>query len=317
MERELAAPARILATPLTSLVARITIKPQGHASPRRHGPPWEEKMATSIRLFRGAFGHVSILNVASDLVTHAHSEAHIIVWLDGAAGEMMVGRASVRPGPGLAVAVNSFEPHSHSFPAGSEPGRFLAFYIDPEWVRRRRGLAAGAELFSAPSVPIDPWLQKAAENLLARHDDGMLAEEIAAYETERFIDSMLDAADAARPRRVRNGGRTMLDFRVRKAIALMQEHVADRISFDAVARAVGLSRPHFFALFKEQTNLTPNVYWNTLRMQEALRQLESEESVIVVAENLGFTTPGNFSRFFRDHAGVTPTLYREAAHAAA
>lgn len=274
-------------------------------------------MATSIKLFRGAFGHVSILNVASDLVTHAHAEAHIIVWLDGAAGEMIVGRASVLPGPETAVAVNSFEPHSHSFPAGSEPGRFLAFYIDPEWVCGRRGLAATAGIFAAPAVPIDSWLHEAAKTLLDRLDDGFLSEEIAAYEAERFIDAVLDAADAARPRRGRNASPATLDFRVRKAIALMQEHVAERISFDAVARAVGLSRPHFFALFKEQTKLTPNVYWNTLRMQEALRQLQSEESVIAVASNLGFTTPGNFSRFFRDHAGVPPTLYREAAHAAA
>ena len=275
-------------------------------------------MATSIKLFRGAFGHVSILNVASALVTHAHAEAHLIVWLDGTPGEMTVGEARVAPGPETAIAVNSFEPHSHSFPAGSEPGRFLAFYIDPEWVCRRRRLASAAEIFAAPAVPIDHWLRHAAGTLLDRLlDDGVLAEEMAAYEIERFIDLMLDAADAAPPRRARGNGRPALDFRVRKAIALMQAHVADRISFDAVARSVGLSRPHFFALFKEQTNLTPNVYWNTLRMQEALRQLESEESVIAVACNLGFTTPGNFSRFFRDHAGVPPTLYREAAHSAA
>ena len=88
--------------------------------------------------------------------------------------------------------------------------------------------------------------------------------------------------------------------------------------FDEVARSVGLSRPHFFALFKEQTNLTPNVYWNTLRMEEALRQLQwSQEPLIAVACNLGFTTQGNFTRFFRDHAGVPPTLYREAARAMA
>lgn len=274
-------------------------------------------MATSIKLFRGAFGHVSILDVASDLVTHAHAEAHIIFWLGGTAGEMTVGRTNVRPGPEIAVTVNSFEPHCHSFPTGSRPGRFLAFYIDPEWVCRRRGLASAAELFAAPAVAIDSWLQGAARMLIERLDDGVLGEQIAAYETERFIDAMLDAADAARPSRSRSAGRSALDFRVRKAIALMQEHVAERISFDSVARSVGLSRPHFFALFKEQTHLTPNVYWNTLRMQEALRQLASEESVVAVASNLGFTTPGNFSRFFRDHAGVPPTLYREAAHSAA
>ena len=99
-----------------------------------------------------------------------------------------------------------------------------------------------------------------------------------------------------------------------KAIELMKANVSERICFDDVARSVGLSRPHFFALFKEQTSLTPNVYWNTLRMQEALRQLQwSREPLTSVAWNLGFTTQGNFTRFFRDHAGVPPTLYREAA----
>ena len=71
-------------------------------------------MAESIRLFRGAFGHVSILHVAGDLVTHAHAEAHIIVWLGGAAGEMTIGRESIRLGPALAAGINAFEPHSHA-----------------------------------------------------------------------------------------------------------------------------------------------------------------------------------------------------------
>jgi len=129
---------------------------------------------------------------------------------------------------------------------------------------------------------------------------------------------VLDAADASAPQEARTRINTMQDFRVRKAIQLMKANVCERISFDDVARSVGLSRPHFFALFKEQTNLTPNVYWNTLRMEEAVRQLQwSQEPLISVACNLGFTTQGNFSRFFRDHVGVPPTLYREAARATA
>ena len=138
---------------------------------------------------------------------------------------------------------------------------------------------------------------------------------MAEYEVERFIDSIMDAADAAAPRR-RGARMRGHDFRVRKSMQIMREKVAERISFDEVARTVGLSRPHFFALFKEQTRLTPNVYWNTLRMEEALRQLQaSEEPLTAVASNLGFTTQGNFTRFFRDHAGVPPTLYREAVRA--
>jgi len=274
-------------------------------------------MTTSIRLFRGAFGHVSVLNVGSNFVTHAHAEAHLIVWLEGTPGEMTVGGRTVRLGPDRAAGINEFEPHSHAMAADGAPGLFLAFYIDPAWARRRRALAPGAPLFAQPAIALDAWLHRAATALYANLLDEDGIGEFAAYEIERFIDSMLDAAPASRPNRQRaeQGGR---DPRVCRAIALMREHVCERACFDEVARAVGLSRPHFFALFKEQTGLTPNVYWNTLRMEEAQRQLQgSREPLTSVAWNLGFTTQGNFSRFFRDHAGVPPTLYREAARAGA
>jgi AraC family transcriptional regulator len=273
-------------------------------------------MATSIRLFRGAFGHVSVLNVASDFVTHAHAEAHIIVWLEGAAGEMTVGAEKVRLGAEVAAGINSLQPHSHALSADGRPGKFLAFYIDPEWFYRRRGVTRGEPIFASASIPIDPWLHRAAVMLYEELNDSDI-DELALYEIERLIDSLADAADAVRPRRARAAGQDGIDFRVLKAIELMKANVRERICFDDVAKSVGLSRPHFFSLFKEQTNLTPNVYWNTLRMQEALRQLQwSSEPLTSVAWNLGFTTQGNFTRFFRDHAGVPPTIYREAMQSA-
>ncbi|RVC39634.1 AraC family transcriptional regulator, partial [Mesorhizobium sp. M4A.F.Ca.ET.090.04.2.1] len=192
------------------------------------------------------------------------------------------------------------------------------FYIDPDWARRRRDLPSSAPLFAQAAITLEPWLHQAAAHLLDHLSDNESIDDIANYEIERFIDSVLDAADASAPHVARGRVNTMQDFRVRKAIQLMKANVCERISFDDVARSVGLSRPHFFALFKEQTNLTPNVYWNTLRMEEAVRQLQwSQEPLISVACNLGFTTQGNFSRFFRDHVGVPPTLYREAARAMA
>ena len=272
---------------------------------------------TSIRLFRGEFGHVSVLNVASDFVTHAHPEAHAIVWVEGTAGEMTVGRRTVALGAGIAAGINPFEPHSHELSGDGKPGLFLAFYIDPAWARLRRRISAGVPVFADAAIPLEPWLHRAAVSLLDHlcNEDGL--DDIAGYEIERLIDNLFEAGNALCPRRShRPDGPALLDFRVRKAIDLMKQNVCERISFDDMARSVGLSRPHFFALFKEQTNLTPNVYWNSLRMEEALRQLQwSQEPLISVACNLGFTTPGNFSRFFRDHAGVPPTLYREAAQA--
>lgn len=269
-------------------------------------------MTESIRLFRGRFGHVSLLNVGGNLVTHAHQEVHIVLWLAGAAGTMTVGGRHVLPEPGIAIGVNSFEPHNHMFAEDEIPGQFLAFYIDWDWLAERRGLRAGTPAFAEPAICLEPWLEQAARCLPDRLIEG---DEMVAYEVERFIDHVLDAADARRPRDTGQGQRAASDFRIRKALALMEANVGERICFDDVARAVGLSRPHFFALFKEQMSVTPNVYWNTLRIAEAQRCLQSsDETMISLACTLGFTSQGNFSRFFREHTGVPPTVYREAAN---
>ena len=275
-------------------------------------------MMESIKLYRGRFGHISLLNVATDFVTHAHDEVHIILWLEGTGGEMTIGRQTMQLGPEIAGGINSFEPHSHALAQDGVPGSFLAFYIDPDWIHLRRGLAIGAPVFARPFIPIDPWIRGAAACLLDSLSRSNGVDDLASYEVERFIDTFIDVADATAPESARIASVcSTSDFRVRKAIELMKSHVCERICFDKVARSVGLSRPHFFALFKEQMNLTPNVYWNTLRMAEAARRVQfSEESLVSVALHMGFSSQGNFSRFFRDHIGVPPAVYRLAARSA-
>lgn len=272
----------------------------------------------SIRLFRSAFGHVSVLNAASDLVTHAHPEAHVIIWLDGDPGRMVVGDVEIRPGSEEAVCVNSLQSHSHHF-SEDKPGSFLAFYLQPEWAAARMRRRPGAPLFRNPVVRLDDDLRATMSLLLERLLGDAECSDVAAYEVERMIDRLIEGIGVAQSTMPPNAvSAARLDHRIRKALALMQANVSGRLGLDEIARGVGLSRPHFFSLFKDQTGLTPNVYWNTLRMEEALRQIGSaEESLTSVACNLGFTTQANFTRFFRDHAGVPPTLYREAARTAA
>ncbi|MGE0500674.1 MAG: helix-turn-helix domain-containing protein [Rhizobiaceae bacterium] len=271
----------------------------------------------SIKLHRGAFGHVSVLNAASDLVTHAHPEAHVIIWLEGDPGRMIVGATEVRLGPGEAVCVNSLQPHSHHFSEG-KPGSFLAFYLEPKWAASRMRRRSGEALFRNPVVRLDRRLRANASALLVHLLAGYDLGDFASYEIGRMIDQLVEGIGRVQSAVPADTRATHLDHRIRKALALMQANVSGRLGLDEVARRVGLSRPHFFSLFKGQMDLTPNVYWNTLRMEEALRQIEgSEEPLTSVACNLGFTTQANFTRFFRDHAGVPPTLYREAARTVA
>jgi AraC-like DNA-binding protein len=60
--------------------------------------------------------------------------------------------------------------------------------------------------------------------------------------------------------------------------------------------------------------MTPHVYLNLLRMELAVKSVvHTDDSLAAVSDNLGFSAPAHFSRFFRDHAGVNPSEFRQVA----
>ena len=60
--------------------------------------------------------------------------------------------------------------------------------------------------------------------------------------------------------------------------------------------------------------MTPHVYLNLLRMELAVKSVvHSDDSLSAVSGNLGFSAQGHFTRFFRDHAGVSPSEFRRVA----
>ena len=104
------------------------------------------------------------------------------------------------------------------------------------------------------------------------------------------------------------------DFRVRKCIKLMSDSPCAEIELDDIARESGLSRPHFYRLFRSQTGVTPNLYLNTLLMERALDALVATESPIAdIGFDLGFSSQSGFTRFFAGNVGMAPTDYRRAA----
>jgi transcriptional regulator GlxA family with amidase domain len=109
--------------------------------------------------------------------------------------------------------------------------------------------------------------------------------------------------------------RKMLDYRLRKAMNHMRENLANPSIAEEVADLVGLSRSRFFELFHDELGTSPNVFWNAVRCEEAAKRLQhSPENMTTMAMDLGFSSPGNFSRFFKEHMGVTPSTFRRVTH---
>ena len=112
---------------------------------------------------------------------------------------------------------------------------------------------------------------------------------------------------------MRNDWVTVSDFRIRKSMQLMKERLGDELVLDTIARDSGLSRPHFYKLFRQNIGLTPNIYLNTLRMETSINRLtQTADPITSIGLDIGFSSQASFTRFFTSNSGIAPTEYRRA-----
>lgn len=262
----------------------------------------------------GAFGQAIVLEARTDLVAHSHSESQIVFWLGGARARASVGDQFVQYDENTGLATNANQSHDMTLLDDSGPAIFLVFMISRAWLNERRKATGRPFVFPSPHIPIDASLRQACWkilDLILSNDDATQALDDL---VEQLITATIDAVSVERATNTRRLLPPLLDHRLRSAIALMREQVSEPSGVDEIASRVGLSRAHFFTLFKEQLNTTPQVFWSAIRVEEAMRRLISqEESLTSVALDLGFSAPSNFSRFFKEHTGVSPSAFRRAA----
>lgn len=94
---------------------------------------------------------------------------------------------------------------------------------------------------------------------------------------------------------------------VERAMQYMKKNLDNPTSIVKVADAVGCSRARLFEIFKEATGLTPNDYWQRMRVEEAYRRLlGTKDSITKIAMDCGFTTSQYFCTVFRKYWGISP-----------
>ncbi|SFD16078.1 AraC family transcriptional regulator, carnitine catabolism transcriptional activator [Pseudomonas citronellolis] len=99
--------------------------------------------------------------------------------------------------------------------------------------------------------------------------------------------------------------------RLGRAIALMEQHLEEPLSCEALAARVGLSRRQLERQFMQHTGLTPLKYYLALRLARAHNLLQQTRmSVAQVAASAGFGSLEHFSRAYRARFGCTPSSDR-------
>lgn len=270
-------------------------------------------MSSAVAVFHGAFGRVCLYSMDRRMAPHAHREGHLVFHVQGPPAQMSVGDDVWPISPGQAIAVSPWQPHFFLPAPTPTPTLALVLYIRPAWFLEVARQAFASMHFGRVGIEVTEPLMRlvrgtAATMLDPDADDPMLEDRLCALSQSAYDQSWQwteQGQSFVGPNVV---GR---DFRIRKSLKLLQNAIGEDLELNNVAREVGLSRPHFYKLFREQVGLTPNLYLNALRMERAIEMLSrSAEAVADIGFDLGFASQASFSRFFIANGVVPPTAYR-------
>ena len=271
-------------------------------------------MSEAVAVLHGAFGRVCLYAMDRSMVPHAHREGHLLFHVQGPPAEVYVDGRAIPLGPDQAVAVSPWQTHYYSQSVPGVQTLALVLYIRPAWFRNAAGGRALPLRFGRADIKVSNVLQRLIDGsaMLDREQgDPAINDRLLAL-TEYCFGLSRHGGDAL--------GRfaNIHDYRLRKAIQFLQERVCEPVGLDAVAREAGLSRPHFYKLFRNQVGVTPNIYLNSLRMERAIERLTgSNEAIASIGLDLGFSSQAAFSRFFIANGVVPPSAYRRSAQVAA
>ena len=271
-------------------------------------------MGHAISVQHGIYGRASLLRLDRPFVTHAHREAHLIFRVSGNSSLVTVDGVPTIADGIMAVAVNPWEPHSFEVVPGGGPSTCLVLYVRPEWFADEFAPGNTPLHYGRSRFQVTPdlahWVYQLSD-MLAAQEGGVAAADCLAEIAGRSHTLTWRQANE----RPSDGHADLsLDRRVSRARALMEERFAEDIEMNWLARESGLSRPHFFKLFKSQIGVTPNIYLNTLRCERAIGDLlDPVKSVTEIGYDLGFSSQASFTRFFSANLGMPPSDYRRAA----
>ena len=99
---------------------------------------------------------------------------------------------------------------------------------------------------------------------------------------------------------------------VQRAKDLVDERYAERLTLADVAAAVGRSKRHLAALFRQELAMTLHDYLTRVRLRRAVELIREGKKIEAVSLLVGYRSKKNFYRHFKALTGMTPMAYRAA-----
>ncbi|MEL6357769.1 MAG: response regulator transcription factor, partial [Bacteroidota bacterium] len=99
--------------------------------------------------------------------------------------------------------------------------------------------------------------------------------------------------------------------RINLVVAFIQDNLDQKLTLPLLAEQSGWNMYHFARLFKKYLDTTPHQYILKARMERAQVLLTtSSDSILQIAQQLGYDSHSHFTQAFRKTIGITPNAFR-------
>lgn len=235
----------------------------------------------------------------------SHKEAYLVFYTLGGAGIIEQGGQSVTLGQNQALLMDCRAPQRYV----TDPVRHHWYHLwahvngaGADAIAQAMGLPK-LQPVSLPLADVKPIFETIFENM---KKEGYIESLTTSLAVDKLLTSIALAPDS-------RGSFVEFDA-VSVARRYMEEHFAEDLHVDDVAREAAISTSQLIRLFKRQLGTTPHSYLLRYRITQAKELLaETTLPVATIAGQVGFASESNFSYRFGEMCGQSPSAYRAGA----
>ena len=235
----------------------------------------------------------------------SHNDAYLVFYTLGGAGIIEQEGQSVTLGQNQALLMDCRTPQRYV----TDPVRHHWYHLwahvngaGADAISQAMGLPK-LQPVSLPLADVKPIFETIFENM---KKEGYIESLTTSLAVDRLLTSIALAPDS-------RGSFVEFDA-VSVARRYMEEHYAEDLHVDDVAREAAISTSQLIRLFKRQLGTTPHSYLLRYRITQAKELLaETTIPVATIARQVGFASESNFSYRFGEMCGQSPSAYRAGA----
>ena len=239
------------------------------------------------------------------MTERSHKDAYLVFYTLGGAGIIEQEGQSVTLGQNQALLMDCRTPQRYV----TDPVRHHWYHLwahvngaGADAISQAMGLPK-LQPVSLPLADVKPIFETIFENM---KKEGYIESLTTSLAVDRLLTSIALAPDS-------RGSFVEFDA-VSVARRYMEEHYAEDLHVDDVAREAAISTSQLIRLFKRQLGTTPHSYLLRYRITQAKELLaETTIPVATIARQVGFASESNFSYRFGEMCGQSPSAYRAGA----